>query len=760
MKYVLQIVFVLLALAAAALVAIPFVVPPDVIARQIGSAVAEQTGRELRIGGEPSFSFWPELGVSLTDVALGNPPDMAEGHVVQMDELTVRVAVLPLLSGAVEVAEFVVERPRLDLFIDAQGRSNWAFERNGETDGGAGGPVSQPSAEESSGGFEVTSVTLAPIRIVDGALRYLDERSGSAFSADAVDVTLELPDLESPFEARGSLVWNGEAVEVTAAATSPMTLADGGTSPIELVLGSRLINSAFSGQASLSDGFSLAGDMDLETPSLRGLAKWAGNPLAPGKGLETFKAAGELRLDGQTVTFSDASIALDGMQATGTMRTELGGARPEIIAGLEVDRIDLNAYLGDADANGSDNASPQSVGDAAGGDGWSTEPIDFSGLRAADADLDLVASEIVHGDIATGRAALQISLDNGVLNARLDELALYGGQAGGTIVLDGAREVPTVQIGFNAQDFNGYELLRDFADFEWLEGTAATSLSLVAAGRSQRDLISSLEGTASFAFADGAVRGINVARMIRGVSESILSGWEGTPAEKTDFSLLQANFAINHGRAVNDDLQLLGPLVRVTGAGAVDLSARSLDYRVNPKLVASIEGQGGEAELEGIGVPVAIRGSWSDPKIYPDIEGALQDPQAVYDQIKGLVGGGGSIDLGKEVDSLKEDLQSTISREMENLLGSGAGNTAGEGRTLLDGLLGTGKQEGSAQEQAAPATNTTAPPGTAGQGAESRAQDIAPSEPDSDSGIDRESRDMLDQKLEELFNSGGNGEIQ
>ncbi len=766
LKRLLQIVFVLFVLVVAALAAVPFIVTPDFIARQISEAVTAQTGRELRMGGEPSFSFWPELGVSLKDVALTNPPGMAEGQVAQMDELSVRVAVFPLLSGTVEVTEFVVDRPRLDLVIDAQGRSNWSFAKPGETDttgageGQAGGTPSQPSSSgETSGGFGVSSVTLAPIRIVNGSLRYLDERSGTVFAADAVNVTLDLPDLDSAFEAKGSMVWNGETVEVTAYAKSPMTLAGGGASPIELALGSRLINSAFSGQASLSSGFSLAGRIDIDTPSLRGLAKWAGSPLAPGKGLEAFKADGALGLDGQTITLKDANITLDGMRATGTMRTELGGARPKVVASLGVDRIDLDTYLGGSEAGGTDGTG-QASGGSPGQEGWSTEPIDFSGLKAVDADLNLVASEIVQGKITTGKTALRVVLDNGVLNARLNELALYGGQAAGTVILNGTHEVPTVQVGFSAKDFNGYELLRDFAGFEWLEGTAATSLSLAAVGRSQRDLVSSLKGTAGFTFTDGAIRGINVAKMIRGVSENILSGWDQTPAEKTDFSLLKANFAIDRGQASNDDLQLMGPLVRVAGAGVIDMPAKTLDYRVNPKLVASLEGQGGETELKGLTVPVVIRGPWSDPKIYPDIAGILQDPQAAYDQIKGLVPGGAALDLGQGADSLKEGLQGTISKETEKLLGPDAGQAVGEqGKKLLDGLFGTTSKDEPAPEPVAPAPDAAGEPAATGTQDEGGPQDIVPGgeTESSGSGIDDQSREMLNKTLEGMFGSGGNG---
>jgi hypothetical protein len=98
----------------------------------------------------------------------------------------------------------------------------------------------------------------------------------------------------------------------------------------------------------------------------------------------------------------------------------------------------------------------------------------------------------------------------------------------------------------------------------------------------------------------------------------------------------------------------------MAGAGTIDLPAQSLDLRVDPQVVASLEGQGGEKGLQGLSVPVAITGAWTKPSIYPDIAGILENPQAAYERLSKLGGGlvalpsakslgeGGIADLVKE----------------------------------------------------------------------------------------------------------------
>ncbi len=73
-------------------------------------------------------------------------------------------------------------------------------------------------------------------------------------------------------------------------------------------------------------------------------------------------------------------------------------------------------------------------------------------------------------------------------------------------------------------------------------------------------------------------------------------------------------------------------------------------------MVASLEGQGGKKDLEGLGVPVAINGPWAAPSIYPDIAGILDNPQAAYEKLSKL--GGGLVKL-PSADSLGGALSST-----------------------------------------------------------------------------------------------------
>ena len=156
----------------------------------------------------------------------------------------------------------------------------------------------------------------------------------------------------------------------------------------------------------------LGGTIDLTVPSVRGLATWAGAPLAPGPGLEKLAIKGRIDMAGPKIAFTDADIALDAIAAKGSLEVDTGGARPYLKGALALDKLDINPYLPPektASAGGA-SAAPGAAGPAsppspkpAASAGWSDDPIDLSGLNDADVDFDLKAGAILYRKIAGRR---------------------------------------------------------------------------------------------------------------------------------------------------------------------------------------------------------------------------------------------------------------------------------------------------------------------------------------------------------------------
>ncbi|MEJ8571429.1 AsmA family protein [Microbaculum marinum] len=584
----------------------------------------------------------------------------------------------PYLSGKLRISDVDLARAAAlagkDLPVTGIATADVAFATAGKT-------VEEMQARLNATG----SASLADGSVVVPELAAaLGGDAGPDGTISGINVTAAFEDLVKPVSIDGSAVWRGERFDLDATGDVRGILA-GQTSAINVTAASPRVSAGFTGNVNAAGRGD--GRISLETASLTGLMRWLGQQPAWQSGFETFAINGRLAVSETAVSFEDTNVILDESRGTGAGRITLG-AKPTVEARLNLEILDINPYLGAA-ANSGQAAGQASPAPAPGGApqaGWDTAPIDFSALNALNADLALDVGRLVYKDIEAGPVAITATIDGGRLNAELANLALYEGAGAGSLTVDAGGKTPSQAFKFTLQDLNAYPFLSDAAGFTRIEGTGAIAVDLTASGASQAAIVSALNGTASFRFTDGAIRGINVAKMVRNLASGTLSGWQQGEAEKTDFAALGASFRVTNGQAVTDDLHLVGPLVRVAGSGSVDMPAQAINFKVDPKVVASLEGQGSEKDLEGLGVPVIVSGPWSSPRIYPDIAGILQDPQAAYDQLRKIGGGLFNLPGGGTGGSGGGDLVSGIDQQLKEKTGLSIDDILKDGKVDQDAL--------------------------------------------------------------------------
>jgi AsmA protein len=509
----------------------------------------------------------------------------------------------------------------------------------------------------------------------------------AADSIKDIGLKLNISGLDGPLSLSGAMSWRGEGFTIMGKAT-PAPLLGGMAAPVNAQIKGGRFSAGFDGRATASGN--LEGAVSLETADLRTLLAWMGQPVEAGNGLKNFKVSGLFTVEENAIGFDETNFRLDGTSGRANGKVSLG-AIPTITAKLDLGTLLLDPYLesgggGSAGSGSAGGASSSSGGGAASSSGWSDAPIDFSGLKAVNADLAISAKEIHWKEIRIGKSILTAAIKNGVLDAELKELNLYEGKADGRIVLNGSSGTPSVKANFDLADLDAHPALRDAVNTRWLEGRAYMALDISASGASQRQLVQNLNGTARFEFADGAIRRINIPKMVRGLSVETFLGWQDASEEKTDFSSLSASMAISNGIAQTDDLSLIGPLVRITGGGTTNMPERTLDWKVDPKIVASLEGQaaprpkGTDKKMAGLGVPIIISGSWDNPKIYPDIAGILENPAAAYKQLENMGG-----DLVKILKQKPDEAISNVANEA--IKRATGGNTQIDVQKVIEGKV-------------------------------------------------------------------------
>lgn len=627
MRRLLLILLLLVAIVVAAGLIAPFFIPAEAWRGRIESAASQALGRDVEINGEIDLAFIPRVQVKAGDVVIANAEGFGEEPFAQMEQLRLAVELMPLIQREFVIEEFILVDPVIRL-MERGGRNNWRF--GGGEDGAA------PSRAQAQEGFRHPGAlplegSFGDVRIENGTLIYVSGDTRREFNA--VDLAASLPGVDQPVGLEGGFSLNERRMDFSASLGSLRGFFEGARTPASLTLSGPPGNASFEGHVLESAVLEYAGQSELAL-DLPELAAALGTQMGGGQTFRRFDASGRLSGAPGVVSLNEADLTFDDIAAAGGLELNYGASRPRLTGDLDIPELDLNPYLG--------------AGGGEGGDGlWSEEPLDLSGLDVLDARLTGRTDRLVVREMELTDAGFEATLENGRLQAVFPQFTLYNGRGNATVVLSGRGARPSLGLNGQLDTLQILPFLRDLAGFERLRGLGTVSLDVSGSGQSPAALMNALDGEGRFDLADGAIVGVNIAGVIRGILTALETG-ELPDAfgerQTTDFSALRGTVAIENGIARNSDLVMLSPLIRMTGDGQVDLGGRSLDYRVTPRAVASLTGQSGEVDLQGIPIPINIAGSLTDPAFRPDyaaIARALMQARA-QGQLSGL---GQALDL-------------------------------------------------------------------------------------------------------------------
>ncbi|WP_426410335.1 AsmA family protein [Bradyrhizobium ganzhouense] len=606
-------------------------IPSGFLTSTIAARVEQATGYRLSIDGTTKISLWPTLNVTLNDLALQNPRDRSGITRLTIARVQVDMSLSSAWSGRPDIREIVVTHPVLYLPMLRDRLPN--------------ADALPADASREAPAPDMDGATIDRFAITDGEVAFVRMRDRvdsriSAINADAV--MSHDTGRDRTIKVTGTARIGEHPTKFDIKATTPAPPVDRQAMPVDFAI-----------------------DIpDVLTSQLSGHA--------------------EMRLNGPIVMINGVNGTLGDGAFNGWASVDIA-SKPLVKVDLDFQRLTI----------------PQSKSpDGAPSQPWSDAPIDVSGLNYVDAQIRISANEAILGQARLAPLALDAKLAGGVLKASTANLGAYGGQVSGEVIFDATSGAPSFAMHSDIVGVRALPLLQGLAGFDRLNGKMQAKLALRSAGPSQRALMANMQGTAFVNFQDGAIRGINVAQMIRSLTTSKLSGWQdsgqasqgnqASQEQSTDLSQLSASFRIDKGQAVTTDFTLVGPLVRITGAGTIALDTRMLGFRVEPKLVMTTEGQGRTTEPVGFGIPVMISGPWSQPQIYPDMAGMMDNPDAAYAKLremgKGLFGPDGA-GLGNMLSNLGGNLG------LGGTAAAGGGNAAGNTNPQIQ-LPGPGTMPG------------------------------------------------------------------
>jgi AsmA protein len=342
-------------------------------------------------------------------------------------------------------------------------------------------------------------------------------------------------------------------------------------------------------------------------------------------------------------------------------------SKPAINFDVVADRLNIDRYLPPKPpAKPAAGGAPAPAG---GGTVAAEKPFDLAPLKALNANGSIKVGALQVQNLKAENVSVGVKAAGGRVEANPMTANFYQGTLAGSAAVNANNDSFALK-----QQLTGISigpLMRDAANKDLLEGRGNLAMDLTTAGRTPSALKKGLNGTASIALKDGAVKGVDVAALLRqakallGSKRSVEQQAKGT--QKTDFSELTASFVLKNGVAHNEDLQAKSPLLRVTGAGDINLGEGTMDYTAKASLVATATGQGGKdrADVAGITAPVRVTGPYENLSYSVDVAALATD-------------------VAKDA----------LARELERRLGGGQAGKAGEKpsggstRDVLRGLFG------------------------------------------------------------------------
>ncbi|MBI1273247.1 MAG: AsmA family protein [Alphaproteobacteria bacterium] len=523
---------------------------------EIAEVLSGQLGRTVTLNGNMSLSFSSGGAVLVIDnVEVANPDWASRPIMAKIGHLELAVALAPLLSHNLQIDRFTLSAADVELETSKTGKGNWEFKPKKTA------AASETDAED-DGGEQSVRLSVDKAKVHDTRLAFRDGKTGKVTEVKLANLELAIGD-ETQIDAAGAF---GEQ-------DFKVSLAGG----------------AFD---------DLIADKEW---AFEGRAAFAGN---------TVEGSGKLRQKGKIVDLSPVTLGTPMGKLAGALNINSTGARPKIkgelsseklVAATKTEGVIAGAVEGVVNA-----AVPKRM--------FSEDKIDLTGLRAADANIELSIDAFETPAATIEHIVTVVSLDNGKLSMMPVGFSLAGNPLRARVSVNAAPDVPQVSMILQGEKIDSNSLLALWDLDKVVVGPTNIDIDVNGAGDSLHAIAASLDGQASLEVGKGEIPASGMKEMAGGLMNILLPGAEGV----TDASLtcISSKFTIKNGIATAKGLLADTNLVTIAGAGGVNLGEETIDMLLKPLPK--------QKTLLDAAVPLRVTGKLNKPGFNLDASGVAQ----------------------------------------------------------------------------------------------------------------------------------------
>jgi uncharacterized protein involved in outer membrane biogenesis len=542
----------------------------------IVSAVTKATGRELVIEGElkPVWS-WLHPRVRAERVTFANAAWGKADYLLDADAIEASITLLPLLAGRVVLPEVHLERAKLSLEQDAEGRKNWILRE-------------QPEAKKEESRFFIKLLTLD-----EALLRWEDAARKHSLAVD-----LSTDETGVQFMAVGS--YGGKPLKASGHAGHVLSIRDQKTPfPLKGEVSIGGTSARLKGTLTGIVGFKgidlrferLAGKSMDELYDIIGLAFPATSP---------YTVSGRLyRTDG-TWLFEDFAGKVGESDLAGWIRVQTGtGKRPFLqgdVTAKVLNFADLGALVG------TDRPRKKGV--------LPDMPFSPERWESVDADVKIEAGTIKRPEqLPIERFAARLVMRDRVLTLDPLSFGIAGGRLAGTVRLDGNQEPMRGEVKMRVQNLQLAKMFPRIEQTKSSVGDLDGLIELSGSGDSVGKLLASANGKLGVYMDQGRISQFLmelIALDLWDVARIKLRG-----DKDIDIRCAIADFGVKNGMMEANALIFDTSVVNVGGSGSIDLKNEQMDITLKP--------QPKDGSVASLRTPLYMRGTFGQPDIGPDM---------------------------------------------------------------------------------------------------------------------------------------------
>lgn len=563
----------------------------------IGRYASARAQRHIEIDGDLKvhlLTWTPTLTVQ--GLKVGNPGWAGPGDVAEVDRLIVSLRLKSLLTGRVVLPLLELDRPAANLLRDQQGRVNWAV---GAPDAGT------------------KPFRLPPIQrfvINDGRLKLVDLKR--RMTLDGIVTSNE--SAGGPAAHAFSLVGQGKLNE------RPFSLQAGGGSllnlevdkPYAFTFDLQGVDAQIEATGHLAKPFdfnNFAMDLRLKGRDMADLYYVTDLALP---NTPAYDVRGSLTHAGRAYDFKNMSGRIGDSDIAGELKeTRSEQNRPTVAADLSsrvLDFKDLAALFGGRPTK---SAAEDRPGSTKAGAGTGPGPrkllpdatLATDRLRGMDATLRYRAAVVKSPYLPLRQAALDLSLQNGVLSIEPVSFSFPQGRISATVRLDARGSTPVTDVDARLSNAS----LQEFAPRTGngpppVEGVVLARAKLHGVGASVHRAAAASSGAVTAVIPGGKIR--SAFAELLGVSAGKGLGLLlAKSQQQSDLRCAVANFAVRDGVMQAQTVVFDTDVVKVTGSGSVDLGAETLDLR--------FKGETKKFRATHVFLPITVAGALASPKL-------------------------------------------------------------------------------------------------------------------------------------------------